>query len=735
MKAKCTRVLEVQGAADEDQDGDVTALDNCFGAANPGQHDQDADFEGDSCDSDPDGDGRVLAEDNCPFTSNDAQADSDGNGAGDACVPGLEPPFEPLESGSNHEYLYFVPSQDNSNNALRRGDTLGFHDGQYVGAFEQGNSLFSAYDKESDSYPIYTFRTFANLGAVSDPQLSLSDKGLSVESYDPDTGEKVSQQLAAFPELEFGVDVLVLVLDNDGLFKAIAVDLLPDGSMSAEVIWQTTPSGRHIRPATPLDRQDPLYRYVLHEADPVVTPPQQFFSEADGTELVGGDLPASEWEEISDLIQFFVLDGKSDKLVTVVESLCPGLLDGSPVDLPSCPLAQEYTQLISVESAVADYVRKGLIGGQLAIPNLACLSRDGSMQSCAVPPDYSPAYDDAGLPGSLLASPAGEHSPVVASLLGSRPDVGVVGQVTCENGLCPPALPGWGPALQHGAFYFITYDETLDDFSYWAVPLNDRACLRDSAASDDDKCPIVTHFGEGDGLFDIAAIAPALEPTGSSELVLFNKCRKILDIEAVLGSPLSDDDLALQDSTFLKWECSLRPDGLAALATAQADRIYLFLNRVVLEIMQLEAMALVMGTVPSALTVIGWEAATVEQGAALFFGAQGLTSVASHAVEMLEICPSIDQLLGGQVDLVTLGDCTIASMHVLFDAEMVAGAYRASLSLEEKLSPARRVFAREFDLKSSVAGGVAEESMSELVREVGEVKDIDATRRSGICVQ
>jgi len=57
---------------DQDGDGMQDALDNCPGAANPGQSDADQDGVGDACD-------------NCPASPNATQFDSDGDGAGDAC--------------------------------------------------------------------------------------------------------------------------------------------------------------------------------------------------------------------------------------------------------------------------------------------------------------------------------------------------------------------------------------------------------------------------------------------------------------------------------------------------------------------------------------------------------------------------------------------------------------------------------------------------------------------------
>ncbi len=66
-------VLADTGAcADGDGDEVHDGVDNCPGAANPGQTDSDADAWGDPCD-------------NCPSTANGDQSDFDTDGAGDAC--------------------------------------------------------------------------------------------------------------------------------------------------------------------------------------------------------------------------------------------------------------------------------------------------------------------------------------------------------------------------------------------------------------------------------------------------------------------------------------------------------------------------------------------------------------------------------------------------------------------------------------------------------------------------
>ncbi|MEO1366437.1 MAG: thrombospondin type 3 repeat-containing protein, partial [Acidobacteriota bacterium] len=484
VDAKCTRVVQAGGTADTDADGIVDVMDNCVDVANPGQHDVDGDLSGDLCDADADGDGRNLGVDNCPYASNASQSDSDGDGAGDACAPGAEEPYSLYDVGSNREHLLYRLSDPNHPNTLARGGTIGFEGGRYVGGFELRNRLFSAFDRSETSngeipiyevYPYYTFTPFSQIELVDGVQLRLAPSGLFVDS----SGGDVSRKIADFPELAPTTDSLMFLLDDDGLFKAIGIHRAADGTTTAEIIWQTTAAGKHIQPGTAIAPEDALFQYVLGQANPVVTSPQTFINQEDGSELADADLPTSEWDEISDLVHFFLLEGEGDNLVTVVESLCPGLLDGLPVDLDACPLAQSYTQLVSVESAVADYVRDGLLGGTLTIPSLQCLDVDSSLESCEVPPSDTPSFDDGTLPSTVLISPAGEHPEALPGILGAAPDVGIVGWVTCEDGSCPAAVPGNGPALQNGAFYFIAEDDALGDFDYWAVPLNDRACLRD----------------------------------------------------------------------------------------------------------------------------------------------------------------------------------------------------------------------------------------------------------------
>jgi hypothetical protein len=82
------------GQEDEDLDGPGDACDNCPEQANPSQADADADGAGDACDDcpqdpadDQDGDGVCGDVDNCPAEFNPDQLDGDGNGIGDACQP------------------------------------------------------------------------------------------------------------------------------------------------------------------------------------------------------------------------------------------------------------------------------------------------------------------------------------------------------------------------------------------------------------------------------------------------------------------------------------------------------------------------------------------------------------------------------------------------------------------------------------------------------------------------
>jgi uncharacterized protein YfaP (DUF2135 family) len=70
---------------DSDQDGVLTAQDNCPAIANKTQADLDQDGRGDSCDDDDDGDGIADKVDNCSKVANPDQANCDGDSEGDAC--------------------------------------------------------------------------------------------------------------------------------------------------------------------------------------------------------------------------------------------------------------------------------------------------------------------------------------------------------------------------------------------------------------------------------------------------------------------------------------------------------------------------------------------------------------------------------------------------------------------------------------------------------------------------
>jgi YD repeat-containing protein len=81
-----TRVDFIEVSADPDQDGILSAADNCASIWNPDQADADSDGVGDACDPDADGDGVPNASDNCPLDANPGQADADLDGFGDACT-------------------------------------------------------------------------------------------------------------------------------------------------------------------------------------------------------------------------------------------------------------------------------------------------------------------------------------------------------------------------------------------------------------------------------------------------------------------------------------------------------------------------------------------------------------------------------------------------------------------------------------------------------------------------
>ncbi|MEW5795187.1 MAG: thrombospondin type 3 repeat-containing protein [Candidatus Zixiibacteriota bacterium] len=72
---------------DTDHDGIPDSEDNCPGAANPLQEDNDGDGDGDVCDSDDDNDGVPDVTDNCQLAANPSQANLDGDALGDICDP------------------------------------------------------------------------------------------------------------------------------------------------------------------------------------------------------------------------------------------------------------------------------------------------------------------------------------------------------------------------------------------------------------------------------------------------------------------------------------------------------------------------------------------------------------------------------------------------------------------------------------------------------------------------
>ena len=652
------------------------------------------------------------------------------------CVPGN--PFDPYITANRRHYLQYTPGRSNGADTMIRGEVLYGIGGLYLGAFEVTNHLFSLYERSS-RYPFYTFTPFTKLGDLDGLQLRLADNGLFVES--PERG--TSRQIARFT-MPGRADSLMLILDKDGLLKVIAIYEAPDGWIHADLVWQTTPQGRHQEHNPPLLVPDSslLFKVVAGYVDPLAKPP---LSQEDT--LTSSDVPsANDMENISDLVEIYTLTEYGERVETVVKALCPGFLD-APGGLPAdCLLYTNYTQLIEVDSVVAEYVYDFMVDAfdvSLAVPNPKCyVSSTAQPTNCSLEPTDPWNTTDSSLPSTVFTSSVSKLPAEVSAAINSDTEVGLLAKVECANSECPPGFP-----LSGGHYFLVEDPSSTDGSSFWALSLKDETCVRSHSATSN-RCPIVTNRDDDGGLVTVTAVAPSFrlnvgQPQVSSSFML-NRCRRTLNFEAIIGfapnssSPLTTlEQLELQADNFLRWDCTLNSDAFLHFGTAQANRMALAVKRWLITGAQLLVAVALAEVAPQLLAATGFAdvAAFVRFAQSQYFAWQAIASMGPGVIQMFNTCPAVSDFATGDADYVDYGDCAVAALMVWLNAKMIHhGTVSADTFVEVMKNPGKSfqdaIFAAS---KGSVQRDDAEDFVNNVISEAGQVKDYTANQQELQC--